>query len=205
MEKISYYFTGVALVTVTICWFVFAGTFLLRKKPGSAPESKRAPSSFFGLVLQGIAFGLVWGCRRTPILSPLVESQFVLNVVFQLFAILLTGSSVLLATSAIRELGKQWSLQARLVEGHKLITTGVYQIVRHPIYTAMFGMLLGTGFVLSNWIAAVAAIVIFLIGTRIRTVSEEKLLSEAFGEEFSSWKAKVPALIPFTNVLHKRR
>ncbi len=156
-------------------------------------------------MLQGIAFGMVWGFRRTPILSPLIGSEFVLNVVFQLLAILLTVSSVLLATSAIRELGKQWSLQARLVEGHKLVTTGVYQIVRHPIYTAMFGMLLGTGFVLSNWIAAITAIVLFLIGTRIRTVSEERLLSDAFGEEFSSWKATVPALIPFTNVLHKRR
>ena len=50
-----------------------------------------------------------------------------------------------MANSAIKELGKQWSFQARLIEDHKLVTSGVYQIVRHPIYAAMLGKLLATG------------------------------------------------------------
>jgi protein-S-isoprenylcysteine O-methyltransferase Ste14 len=98
---------------------------------------------------------------------------------------------------AIKELGKQWSLEARLIEGHKLVSTGVYQIVRHPIYTAMLGMLVATGIVFSHWIALVAAIAVFLIGTRIRTQIEERLLRDAFGREFEDWRAKVPGLVPF--------
>lgn len=113
---------------------------------------------------------------------------------------IVAAASVWLAISALRELGRQWSLEARLVEGHKLVKTGVYQIVRHPIYTAMLGMLVAMGIVYSHWLALVAGIFVFLIGTKIRTVFEERLLSEAFGEEFSEWKARVPGLIPFLKI-----
>jgi protein-S-isoprenylcysteine O-methyltransferase Ste14 len=61
----------------------------------------------------------------------------------------------------------------------------------------MLGMLIATGIVFSHWIALVAAIVVFLIGTRIRTQIEERLLRDAFGKEFEDWRAKVPGLVPF--------
>jgi protein-S-isoprenylcysteine O-methyltransferase Ste14 len=102
--------------------------------------------------------------------------------------------------SAIRELGKQWSLQARVLEDHTLITSGVYQIVRHPIYTGMLGMLIATGLTYSNWIAILAGIVVLTVGTKIRTNFEEKLLHNAFGAEFDDWKAEVPGLIPFVKI-----
>ena len=104
--------------------------------------------------------------------------------------------SAWLAVAAIRELGQQWSLQARVLDNHKLITSGVYDLVRHPIYTAMLGMLIATGLVISHWIVLGAAILIFLAGTEVRTRLEEKLLAEAFGEQFEEWRSRVPKLIP---------
>jgi len=98
---------------------------------------------------------------------------------------------------AVRSLGKQWVLAARLLEGHKLVTEGPYNVVRNPIYTGMFGMLLATGFAVSHWLGLSIAIVIFAIGTFIRVRSEEKLLREAFGGEFDEYARKVPAVIPF--------
>jgi len=120
--------------------------------------------------------------------------------VLQIVGVVLAAGSVWLAVLAIKELGRQWSLAARLTEGHKLITTGVYGIVRHPIYTAMLGILLATAIVFSHWVALMAAVAVFLIGTNIRTNLEEGLLRDAFGEEFKSWEAKVPGLIPFVKI-----
>lgn len=197
-EQISYYANLVSFGVLILLWFIFAGIFLLRKKPESAPDAKRAPASWIGLILQGLGFGIVWAVRRTPFASPFIDEQFTANIALQLNSILLAIWSVWLASSAIRELGKQWSLQARLIEGHKLVTSGVYGIVRHPIYTAMFGMMAATGLVFSHWIALAAAVIVFVIGTRIRTNTEEGLLRDAFGEEFTNWEAEVPALIPFT-------
>jgi protein-S-isoprenylcysteine O-methyltransferase Ste14 len=200
MEQISYYTSVAAFVVFIGCWFVFAGTFLLRKKPKGEKASKRAPASLVGIVLQGIAFGLVWALRRPPMFSPIVESQFVLNVGLQILAVLMAVGSVWMATSAIRELGKQWSFQARLIEGHKLVTSGVYQIVRHPIYAAMLGLLASAGLVFSRWWVLPAAFVIFLVGTKIRTAAEEKLLRDAFPGEYDEYARKIPSFVPFVRI-----
>jgi len=109
----------------------------------------------------------------------------------------LAAFSVWFCSASIRTLGEQWSLAARVVEGHKLVTKGPYSIVRNPIYTGMFGMLLATGLAVSHWIGLMIAIVIFAIGTFIRVRSEERLLREMFGPEFEAYARKVPAVIPF--------
>ncbi len=166
------------------------------KKPVSAPDAKRSNISILGIILQGLGFALIWSLRR-EIFSPILSEQFSANVVFQMLTIGLSIFSVWLAVSAIRELGKQWSLTARLTENHKLITSGVYRIVRHPIYTAMFGMMLATGLAVSHWIILPIATVIFFIGTKIRTVAEEKLLREAFPNEYETYSNKVAPIIPF--------
>ena len=197
VEQISYYSNLVSFAVILALWFVFASVFLLRKRPESAPDKVGVPKSWLGLVLQGLGFGIVWTIRRSPAFSPLIDDQYLLNVALQIVGVPLAAVSVWFAMAAVRELGAQWSLQARLLEGHKLVTTGVYQIVRHPIYTAMLGMLISTGIVFSHWIALATAIVIFLIGTWIRTSIEERLLNDGFREEFRDWKAKVPGLIPF--------
>jgi protein-S-isoprenylcysteine O-methyltransferase Ste14 len=111
-------------------------------------------------------------------------------------AVLAAIGSVWLITAAVKILGKEWSLTARLVEGHKLATSGPYAYVRHPIYTGMLGMLVATGLAYSHWLTLLAAVVVFFIGTIIRMRSEEKLLREAFGEQFENYAHRVPAIVP---------
>lgn len=197
MQEISHYISIAAFVVLIISWFVFLGVFVVGRQPAAAPDRKRAPQSFAGIALQAVAVGVVWAFYRVPFSSPLVEGQHLLNIVFETLAILLMIGAILFARSAVKELGKQFALQARLIEGHELITTGVYGIVRHPIYTAFFAMMLATALVMSHWIALIVGVCLFLIGTRIRTASEDRLLSDAFGADFLAWKEKVPALVPF--------
>jgi protein-S-isoprenylcysteine O-methyltransferase Ste14 len=98
--------------------------------------------------------------------------------------------------AAVRTLGKQWALVARVVDGHELITQGPYGIVRNPIYLGMFGLLLATGLAISRWQGLLAGIAMFLIGTELRIRSEEKLLREAFGAKFDEYSRRVPSLFP---------
>jgi protein-S-isoprenylcysteine O-methyltransferase Ste14 len=83
-----------------------------------------------------------------------------------------------------------------VIEGHELIGRGPYALVRNPIYLAMLGMLLATGFAFSRWQALAAATVVFLIGTEIRIRSEETLLRATFGTQFEDYARRVPALFP---------
>ena len=200
IDQISFYVTVAAFGLVLVSWFVFAGVFLTRKNPETTPDKANAPKSWAGFILQSLSYPIVWMLRRSPIFSPLVDGQYILNIVLQVFAVLIAIWSVWLVMSAIRELGKQWSLEARVLEDHKLIKSGVYQIIRHPIYTGMLGMLVATGLTFSNWMALVAGIIVMIVGTKIRTRLEEKLLHNAFGAEFDDWKARVPGLIPYVRI-----
>ena len=182
-------------VVVMVCWFVFAGAFILRQKPPGPPDQKRDRGSLIGVALQGMSYGIVWGVHRESF-TPIVAGNGPIAIAASVLAILAAVGSVWLVMSAVKTLGKEWSVTARLVEGHKLATSGAYGYVRHPIYTGMLGMLVATGLAISHWVALLAALAIFLVGTIIRGRSEEKLLREAFGEQYENYAQRVPAIVP---------
>lgn len=187
----------VTFYAVIVCWWIFGLTFWLRKRPPRAREAKRDWTSLIGLLLQAAGYVCVWS-------SPLLQKQFspvtsrapVVEWGMAALTVSVAVASVWLVNAAARRLGKQWALAARLVEGHTLIQDGPYRIVRNPIYTGMFGMLLATGLAVTQWIPLLIAIVLFIPGTYIRIRSEERLLREAFGSEFEAYARNVPALIP---------
>ena len=187
----------VAFDAVIVCWWIFGLTFWLRKRPARAREAKRDWTSLTGLLLQAAGYLCVWSFplwqkRFSPVPSgtPLVEwGMAVLTVAMAV-------ASTWLVNAAARRLGKQWALAARLVEDHTLIRDGPYRVVRNPIYTGMFGMLLATGLAAGQWIPLLIAVMLFIPGTYIRIRSEERLLREAFGSEFEAYARKVPALFP---------
>jgi protein-S-isoprenylcysteine O-methyltransferase Ste14 len=177
-------------------WFAFGILFFARKKAPAAPESKRERTAILGIVLQGASYGIAWSVHR-PFFSPIVALSKAFEIGLGVFTMLVAGGSVWFVSSAIKTLGKQWSLAARLIEGHKLITEGPYRLVRNPIYTGMFGMLLATGLAVSHWLGLLIAIIVYAVGTVVRVRSEEKLLRGAFGAEFDSYARRVPAVVPF--------
>ena len=93
-------------------------------------------------------------------------------------------------------LGKQWSLQARVLENHELVQRGPYRVVRHPIYTGMLGMLVAGGLAYGHWIGLLLGLVVYYIGTVMRIRSEERLLREQFGSAYTDYTHTVPAFLP---------
>ena len=187
----------VAFYGVMACWWWFALTFWLRKRPPRARAAKRDLTSYFGMALQAAGYFLVWNFtfllhRGSPIASEpewLAWTMAALALAFGVF-------SAWFVNAAVRRLGKQWSLAARIVEGHDLIDDGPYGFVRNPIYTGMFGMLVATGLTISPVLPLLLACAIFLVGTYIRVRIEERLLREAFGPRFDEYARRVPAMIP---------
>jgi protein-S-isoprenylcysteine O-methyltransferase Ste14 len=181
-------------VVVMLCWFAFAGIFLFRTTPPKAADKKRDRRSIAGVAVQGLGYAIIWGVHRRPF-TPIVSSE-PLQVTLSVLAIVLATGSVFLIANAVRSLGKEWSLTARVVEGHQLATSGPYAYVRHPIYTGMLGMLVATGLAISHWAALIAGVVMFLVGTMVRVRSEEKLLRETFGQDFEDYARRVAAIVP---------
>ena len=184
-----------AFAVVIVGWIVFAALFLLQKKPKREKATHQERISVVGIAIQGLAYAAVWMLER-PRFTPILPLPGLLEVVPAVTAAALSIFSVWVSMASIRTLGKEWSFEARLVEGHRLVTTGPYRWVRHPIYSAMLGKLVATGLVVSHWIGLLAGVVIFGIGTAIRVRSEEKLLRAQFGSEYDDYACRVPAVLP---------
>jgi protein-S-isoprenylcysteine O-methyltransferase Ste14 len=185
--------TSVAVYFLMACWVAFAAIFLIRKRTQPAStEVRRDRRASRPIALQGVAFAMVWMFRRhpgTPLITPALAPYL------DFFACLLALATVIWILISVRALGKQWTVAARLVEGHKLVTQGPYSLVRNPIYSGMFGMLLATGIVLTRWPVFLAAIVLFLATTMWRIRIEEGLLRGQFGVEFEQYCKRVPAAL----------
>lgn len=143
--------------------------------------------SHWGLLLQVIAYVLIWQGHfwlRHPALWRTVLSA----VLFVLAA--------LLSWTATTALGIHLRFEAAVSDGHELVRTGPYALVRHPIYASMLAVLLATGVIVTPGPLFFAALVIFIIGTEIRVRTEDNLLASHFGNEFQTYKQAVPAYIP---------
>lgn len=103
---------------------------------------------------------------------------------------------LLLAFWARRTLAGNWSSTVTFKEGHELIERGPYRFVRHPIYTAILAMCLGTAIAaarLSAWLG----LVLLFAGFWLKLRQEETLLTRHFPDEYPAYRARVKALIPF--------
>lgn len=113
------------------------------------------------------------------------------------YPILLTSTAF--AIWARTALGSGWSASPPVRTGSPLRTTGPYSIVRHPIYAAVIGMMLGTAVIwgAGPWTAA-------LVGTCMlcasRIGAEERQLRDTFGETYEQYAARVPRLVPLIHV-----
>jgi protein-S-isoprenylcysteine O-methyltransferase Ste14 len=186
------------VVGVTVAWIAFGAVLLLwRRRSGSAAATRRArdPMGLVGLVLQGAGFFLAWSERRAPG-TPLLDGPAPVAIALSVLAVGVAAGSVALATWAVRTLGPQWALDARLIEGHALVTTGPYRFVRNPIYTGMLGMALATGLAVAHPAGLALAVAVYLSGTVVRVRAEERLLRGAFGEAWSAWASRTAALVP---------
>jgi len=93
-------------------------------------------------------------------------------------------------------LGRNWNIHPGLKENHELIERGPYACVRHPMYSGLCLMSLGTA-VWSGHKAGYLLFFVCLLGVWFKLRAEEKILATHFGERYLSYKTRVKALIPF--------
>ena len=95
------------------------------------------------------------------------------------------------------QLGKFGSGELITEEDHKLNTEGVYKYIRNPMYSGALIAVIGFGLVFRSIITLLIVSIFYFILFKMRIDEEERLLYEAFGEEFANYKKKSKKLIPF--------
>jgi protein-S-isoprenylcysteine O-methyltransferase Ste14 len=107
----------------------------------------------------------------------------------------ITLAGLLFAVWARRHLGANWSRSVTLKEGHELITSGPYGMVRHPIYTGLLTGFLGTAVAIGQ-VRGVLAFLLVLVSLWMKWRLEEKWMREEFGQTYAEYARRVPAVVP---------
>jgi protein-S-isoprenylcysteine O-methyltransferase Ste14 len=106
------------------------------------------------------------------------------------------AAAVALAIWARRHLGANWSAAVTAKVGHQLIRTGPYRLIRHPIYTAMFGMHIGIAIASGEWHALVGVLLLAIAYSR-KIGLEEQTMRQVFGAEYDAYRHNSWALVPW--------
>ncbi len=108
----------------------------------------------------------------------------------------ITVAGLLFAVWAREHLGRNWSRSVAIKQGHELITTGPYSVVRHPIYTGILTGFLGMAIAISQVRGFIAFVLVFL-ALWMKFRMEEQFMRSQFGETYATYAQKTAALVPY--------
>ena len=112
---------------------------------------------------------------------------FFLDDMFQIIGFTLVIGGNITLFLAYKELGIYWSYPIDgISKKRKLITTGIYSQIRHPVYLSFNLFSIGFVLVQLDWILLVMY-VIGAIGLYYQAVDEETILIEYFGQEYENY------------------
>lgn len=92
-------------------------------------------------------------------------------------------------------LGEYFSKELTLREQHKLVTSGPYRWVRHPMYSALFVLFLALSFMSANWLILLSGVAV-IITIYARIGKEEVMLIKEFGDEYRDYMKRTGRLLP---------
>ncbi len=92
-------------------------------------------------------------------------------------------------------LAERFSGLVAIQPGHRLVTTGLYGVIRHPSYLGMIVLSLGWALAFRSALGA-ALVAAMLIPVVARIKAEERLLGHYFGAAYETYRARTWRLVP---------
>ncbi|HEU0275201.1 MAG TPA: isoprenylcysteine carboxylmethyltransferase family protein [Candidatus Udaeobacter sp.] len=187
--------SSLALHFIGACWLVFVAVWLLasvRTKRTIYRESTGERLRYWFLLV--IAYVLLTQGRRFPYpLSLLLVPQTAFSM---WIGAILCGCGLALAIWARTVLGRNWSGVVTLKEDHEMVQWGPYRFVRHPIYTGLQSMFLGTAIAFGH-LAAFLGVALVFVSFWIKLNQEERLMLKQFPNDYPEYQRRVKRIIPF--------
>jgi len=193
------------MITSTVCeivWFAGLIAWYIIRYPFERKAKKVAVTkSLFGWRESGLlalAFVGLWIIPLVYALTgfPAALDRPLIPAVAILGVIALCGALFLFYRSHA-DLGRNWSISLQIRNEHRLVTTGIYRLVRHPMYSSFFLLAVAQILLLPNWFAGAAGLVGVGILYAFRVRQEERMMVERFGADYQEYMAHTARLIPW--------
>src|SRR3984893_13776377 len=167
---------------------------------GSLPFVKRTvqkesiSSALQHTVVVAIGFYLLFGSPSTP--DWFNQAVFTVTFPIALAGLGLAICGVGLSIWARLILGENWSSSPSIKQNHRLIVTGPYRLVRHPIYSGLLIALLGSA-LQHGLVRSFLAVLTCAVGFYLKVSVEEQFMVQRFGEAYLRYRRNVNALFPY--------
>ena len=186
-----------AFVLLAVGWYVIRFPHARRSRRTPVARSKRGARETALLLISLTGLGIL------PLLYVATGFPRAADYPFRP-AQALAGAVVAVAALAMfhlthRALGRNWSVSLEVREKHKLVTRGVYRHVRHPMYTAFWLWAAAQALLLPNLVAGLAGLVGFGTLYFLRVGEEERMMVDAFGEDYRTYMARTARLVPWVH------
>lgn len=183
----SYLFAAIWLSYVAYWWAMSTNVKVTERNESAASRLARVVAMVCAVALLSL--------RTVPL--PLLNGRFLpFGAVWFWSGAAITAGGLLFSVWARRHLGKNWSQAVTVKEGHELITSGPYALVRHPIYTGLLLGFIGSAVARGEWRGLLAVALVFgALWHKLRL--EEKWMRAQFGEPYEAYSRKVAALVPY--------
>jgi len=164
------------------------------------PYRNNSKSHATGRQEQLLLFGLTIGAMLLPFVYIFTDwlsfADYPASGVVVSLGVLLVVVGLWLFWRAHTDLGKNWSSSLEIYDDHTLITRGVYEHIRHPMYAANWLLMLAQALLLSNWIAGLGGLVSFAFLYFLRVPKEEAMMAQQFGEPYQQYMARTGRVLP---------
>jgi protein-S-isoprenylcysteine O-methyltransferase Ste14 len=176
------------------CWIFFFGYWLVSALHGKKIVERQSIAS---ALAHRIPVGIGWFLLLFRGLGTPLDNRVIPRTDLTLVA----GTTVcvlglLVTIWARRTLAGNWSSDVTFKQDHELVRAGPYRFVRHPIYTGLLVMALGTAIEIGRlrcWIG----LAVVGVGFWIKLKQEERLLRRHFPDEYPVYERQVKALVPW--------
>lgn len=189
------FWTLVGLMVVMRIWFVIrvrrAGERLMPDRAAIQREGRRIYAIRFVAFL--LLVTLIVLSARNPTWWPTLDFPVPFWLRWAGFVLGLASLGFWTWTHVV--LGAFWSAQLQIRADHRLIASGPYARIRHPMYTAVLGWAISLGLVNADWVTIalpVCAVAIILA----RIPREEQMMIEQFGDEYRHYMKRTGRLLP---------
>lgn len=165
--------------------------FLLRAK---STVVRRADEGSLALLWLTISFSVAAGMFCTG-LFPFAAFPFS-HLVRDALALFLLFAGLALRWVSILTLGRFFTVDVAIHQGHAVVDRGPYRYVRHPSYTGILIAFLGVGAYCGNFVSVIAVIVPITMAFLQRIKTEEVALLRDLGTEYAKYRQKTSKLVP---------
>ncbi len=113
------------------------------------------------------------------------------------------AAALLMLMRIHRDLGDGFSVRLRVRADHDLVTDGLYAHVRHPMYAALSAFFLSASILSGHGLIALCGVALTVL-LWSRTVGEERMMEEHFGDAYREYRARTGRFFPRPAFLIRR-